>query len=242
MHYLLGNMQLLKDILLPDAHTLQSALKLAIAMICGLIVGLERSYRGKPAGIRTNILISMGSCLFMIVSQYVAESARAEGFATPDPARIAAQVVTGIGFLGAGTILRNRGLITGLTSAASVWVVAAIGLSVGAGLIKVSIFLSVFIVAIMEFFRIVVKRIRLERFHYGTLEVILKKDGIIQDVRKAIRHNKATYMNESKENILGEIHYRATINYRGDMQAGIIETVRKINGVRHCIIYAQAVE
>jgi len=235
-------MQTLADLLLPDAFTIAASIKLSIAMLCGMIVGLERSYRGKPAGIRTNILISMGSCLFMIVSEYVAEESRKAGFPTADPARIAAQVVTGIGFLGAGTILRNRGLITGLTSAASVWVVAAIGLAVGAGLVKVGIFLAVFIVIIMEIFRIVVRRIRLERFRYSSLEIVMKKKGIVQDVRKLFRQQKITYTNESTEDVLGEFHYRATLYFRGDREKWIEDTIGKVDGVRSVILQAQGVE
>jgi putative Mg2+ transporter-C (MgtC) family protein len=101
--------------------------KLLTAILAGGAVGLERELRHKPAGLRTNILICLGSALLMDLSMRIA---------TPvggDPGRIAAQVVTGIGFLGAGTILHTRGTITGLTSAATIWVVAAIGLTVGAG-------------------------------------------------------------------------------------------------------------
>ncbi|MEX2180479.1 MAG: MgtC/SapB family protein [Gemmatimonadaceae bacterium] len=101
--------------------------KLFIAILVGGGIGLERELRRKPAGLRTNILICVGSALLMDLSMALAF---AHG---GDPGRIAAQVVTGIGFLGAGTILHTRGTITGLTSAATIWVVAAIGLTVGAG-------------------------------------------------------------------------------------------------------------
>lgn len=102
--------------------------KLLGAVLIGGGIGLEREFKGKPAGLRTNILICVGSALLMDLS--IGLSAKYGG----DPGRIAAQVVTGIGFLGAGTILHTRGMITGLTSAATIWVVAAIGLTIGAGL------------------------------------------------------------------------------------------------------------
>lgn len=101
--------------------------KLLIAILAGGGIGLERELRGKPAGLRTNILICVGSALLMDLSMRIALEH------SGDPGRIAAQVVTGIGFLGAGTILHTRGTITGLTSAATIWVVAAIGLTAGAG-------------------------------------------------------------------------------------------------------------
>jgi putative Mg2+ transporter-C (MgtC) family protein len=109
-----------------EAFRLDLGLKLLIAILTGGGIGLEREFRGKPAGLRTNILICVGSALLMDLSIRVAGPGG-------DPGRIAAQVVTGIGFIGAGTILHTRGTVSGLTSAATIWVVAAIGLTAGAG-------------------------------------------------------------------------------------------------------------
>jgi len=103
-----------------------TACKLLLAAFLGGIIGLERESRGKPAGLRTNMLIAMGSALFTTISMQMATNA--------DPTRIAAQVVTGIGFIGAGVILREHGAVVGLTTAATIFVVAAIGVAVGAGL------------------------------------------------------------------------------------------------------------
>jgi putative Mg2+ transporter-C (MgtC) family protein len=100
------------------------------AIICGAFIGIERERKGKPAGFRTNILICLGSCLYMMVSEFILQRT---GLNNGDLTRIASQVVTGIGFLGAGTIIQSRGTIMGLTSAATIWVVAAIGLFIGAG-------------------------------------------------------------------------------------------------------------
>jgi putative Mg2+ transporter-C (MgtC) family protein len=106
-------------------------LKLIVAVIAGGAIGFERQIAGKPAGLRTNILICVGSALLMDLSIHVGE-VWGQG-PVGDPARLAAQVVTGIGFIGAGTIMQGGGTITGLTSAATIWVVAAIGLTAGAG-------------------------------------------------------------------------------------------------------------
>jgi putative Mg2+ transporter-C (MgtC) family protein len=103
--------------------------KLAAAVLLGGAIGLERQIQGKPAGLRTNILICMGSALLMDLSINLHGPDGRVG----DPARLAAQVVTGIGFIGAGTIMQAKGTITGLTSAATIWAVAAIGLAIGAG-------------------------------------------------------------------------------------------------------------
>ena len=99
------------------------------AALCGGMIGLERELRRKPAGFRTNILICVGAAMYMTVGLLVIDIDNRAG----DPTRIAAQVVTGIGFLGAGAILQSNGRVSGLTSAATIWVVAAIGIIAGAG-------------------------------------------------------------------------------------------------------------
>lgn len=110
--------------------------KLLAAAVLGGILGWERERRGRPAGLRTHILVCIGVALMMIVSEYMFEKYNtlgADSIMRVDPARIAAQVVTGIGFLGAGTIMRFRTMVRGLTTAASLWTVAGIGLAVGSG-------------------------------------------------------------------------------------------------------------
>lgn len=106
--------------------------KLALATFLGGVVGWERETAGKPAGLRTNILICVGAAILADLSMHFARLAGATGL-VGDPARLAAQIVSGVGFLGAGTIMQARGTVTGLTSAATLWVVAAIGMTAGAG-------------------------------------------------------------------------------------------------------------
>ncbi len=105
---------------------LELLLQLALAGVLGGVIGLERELSGKPAGLRTNVLICTGATLFTVLSLHLAGS-------RGDPARVAAQILPGIGFIGAGTILHMRGAVTGLTSAATIWVVAAIGMALGSG-------------------------------------------------------------------------------------------------------------
>jgi putative Mg2+ transporter-C (MgtC) family protein len=104
--------------------------KLALAVVFGGAIGLERELKGKPAGLRTNILICMGATLLTDVSISMAFSGTTR---LAEPTRLAAQIVSGVGFLGAGTIMQSSGTVTGLTSAATIWVVAAIGIAVGSG-------------------------------------------------------------------------------------------------------------
>ena len=107
--------------------------RLLVAGVLGALVGVDREYRAKEAGFRTHFLVALGSALFMIVSKYGFEDVLgAEGVGL-DPSRIASQVVTGIGFLGAGTIIIQKLFVRGLTTAAGIWATAAIGLAVGAG-------------------------------------------------------------------------------------------------------------
>jgi putative Mg2+ transporter-C (MgtC) family protein len=110
------------------------ALRLLGAALLGGMIGLEREVRDQPAGFRTHMLVALGACLFTLISAYgFREVLAADSQARFDPTRIAAQIVTGIGFLGAGAILRSGMSVRGLTTAASLWVVAAVGLAVGAG-------------------------------------------------------------------------------------------------------------
>ena len=98
-------------------------LRLLCAMLIGVVIGTEREYTHRPAGMRTHMLVALGACAVMITSQLIFFQYRPFG-ATPDPARLSAQVITGVGFLGAGTILREGTSIKGLTTAASIWAVA----------------------------------------------------------------------------------------------------------------------
>ena len=109
-------------------------LRLLVAGILGAVIGLDREYRAKEAGYRTHFLVSLGSALIMIVSQYGFQEIIKEDSVTLDPSRVAAQVVSGIGFIGAGTIIFQKQIVRGLTTAAGIWATAGIGLAVGAGI------------------------------------------------------------------------------------------------------------
>lgn len=107
-------------------------LRFLCAMVVGIVIGTEREYTHHPAGMRTHILVALGACTVMITGQLIFAQYSAYG-STPDPARLAAQVVTGVGFLGAGTILREGANVKGLTTAASLWAVACLGIAAGSG-------------------------------------------------------------------------------------------------------------
>lgn len=129
----------------------ETLLKLLLSAILGGVIGYERESAHRPAGLRTHLLVSVGSTLIMMVSMNMVKIAHAGGAANVDPGRIAAQVVSGIGFLGAGTILRDGATIRGLTTAASLWVVAGIGLAVGVGAYLPAVSTSVLILLALIF-------------------------------------------------------------------------------------------
>jgi putative Mg2+ transporter-C (MgtC) family protein len=131
---------------------LEAMLRLVFALVAGGLVGLEREVRGRQAGFRTNVLVCLGSAIVMIVSIHFAKAPwtpQAGININVDPARIAYGVMTGIGFLGAGTIVHNKGSVRGLTTAAGMWCVAAIGLAVGFGMYMVALFATVLVVIVL---------------------------------------------------------------------------------------------
>ena len=122
--------------------------KVLLSVVCGGLIGLERELKNKPAGIKTNILICMGSAIYTAMSVLIASSLSEQGH-YGDPSRISAQIVSGIGFLGGGAIIQARGTIVGLTTAATIWVVAALGIAIGIGYEDVAVALSVMTVLIL---------------------------------------------------------------------------------------------
>lgn len=128
-------------------------LRIALAGLLGGLIGLERQLRAKEAGLRTHILVGIGSAMFMIVSKYGFEDILLESHVALDPSRIAAQVVSGMGFLGAGTIIIQKQIVKGLTTAAGMWVTAAIGLVIGSGLYEIGIYGAFLTLVVLEMFR-----------------------------------------------------------------------------------------
>ena len=120
-----------------EVNTVSSIYRLLLSMLLGSVVGYERKRKGQSAGVRTFSLIAMGATLAMLLSIYVPQEYL--GLKNGDPGRIAAQVITGIGFLGAGAIIQMKGSVRGLTTAAGIWMVATIGMAVGVGMYWVSV-------------------------------------------------------------------------------------------------------
>src|SRR5256886_722614 len=140
-------------------------IKLVLAAILGGIIGIERQIRDKPAGLRTNILICVGSTLFMSISTKVAQVLGG------DPTRIAAQIISGIGFLGAGAVLHSHGFVLGLTTAATIWVVAGVGMALGSGMYLVALFATAMSLVTLYFLSFVEDKIQGRRLYSYALVV-----------------------------------------------------------------------
>lgn len=149
--------------------TLLIGIKLLVAVVCGGAIGFERELSHKPAGLRTNVLVCMGATLFMIVSRHIGG-----GAPYTDPARLVAQVVTAIGFIGAGVILQSRGSISGLTTAATILLVGAVGVTIGEGMFTVAGMTTVLVVVVLVLLRRVewafVRRRRLFQYVFKTTD------------------------------------------------------------------------
>lgn len=138
--------------------------KIAVAVLCGAIIGIERQLRRKAAGMRTNVMICLGAALYVLAAELIALR---DGAGQMDPSRLAGQVVVGMGFIGAGSIIQSRGRIQGLTSAATMWVVAAIGVLIGLGFPLLGLIVTTLVVGLLEGVRLL-EHTALGRCRMGT--------------------------------------------------------------------------
>lgn len=169
--------QLLEQILSPDVTLAGAVVKLVLALLLGAGIGMERRYKGQIAGMRTFALICMGACLAMLISIYIPQEYL--GLKNGDPGRIAAQVVSGVGFLGAGAIIQMKGSVRGLTTAAGIWMTACIGLAVGAGMYVIAVVATLLIIIVL------VNIERIERhinFQWESRVISIKAHGIVSDL------------------------------------------------------------
>ncbi len=161
-----------------EITTLSAVSRMILSLVLGSCVGIERKSKGQIAGVRTFALISLGATLAMLLSIYVPQEYL--GLKNGDPGRIAAQVITGIGFLGAGAIIQMKGSVRGLTTAAGIWMVATIGMAVGVGMYAVAIVATALILVIL----VLLERLE-HRVHMGaTTRIIrLSVDDIVTDIQ-----------------------------------------------------------
>jgi putative Mg2+ transporter-C (MgtC) family protein len=207
--------------------------RLLLAVLLSGLIGLEREINQHPAGFRTHLLVGVGSCLMMILSLYGFEPFLQNEHIQFDPARIPSYVISGIGFLGAGTILVKDSTVRGLTTAASIWVVAGLGLIIGAGLYAVSIITTVVILVILialnKFESLFLKRRRKKK-----LVVTLTKREAIVPVIKIINQfdghiSRIVFFSETEVN--HEIEVTFTLKTR--FQVAVLEKLFTTEGVQN---------
>ena len=211
-------------------------LRLLVALVLGAIVGLERERQERAAGLRTVTMVSLGSCLFTIVGAY--------GFSQTDPSRVAAQIVTGIGFLGAGTIFLRKDLVRGLTTAATIWAVAAIGMAAGTAEYVIAFFTTLLILSVLMVLKPIERRF-FKRPNEAQLSVVVPRaDDEIERVRAAlaaigafpmsIRIHEVSEQDDRLEIDLGLPHDRTT--------AELLRQLRTVEGARQIFISRELIE
>ena len=210
-------------------------LKLGVAAICGILLGIEREQRDKPAGLRTILLITVGSALFAIVGELIGiVTAGTSAIINVDTSRVASQVVSGIGFLGAGSIIQARGSVRGLTTAAVIWTAAAIGLCAGVGFPILAVGVTVFVVIILNL--LVPLRTWLSRKgHRREITVRVPNDSLVLRMFwDIIEDNDIPDKNIRFDQEEAEGVYEVTVTYHtlGTSMPGLVEGLSQIKEVR----------
>lgn len=189
-----------------EVNGLQAIFKLFLSMLLGSVVGYERKRKGQMAGLRTFALISMGATLAMLISIYVCQEY--QGLKNGDPGRVAAQVITGVGFLGAGAIIQMKGSVRGLTTAAGIWMVSTIGLAVGVGMYLLSFVATLLILFIL----VLLERIEHRHDMGSEVRIIrLKLSEVVEDIsayRKVLSAHRVTLVN-----VFVEYNYETPMTY-----------------------------
>ncbi len=212
-------------------------IRLVLSVFLSGSVGFERETHGRAAGLRTHILVGVGSTLFMLVSLYIAE---VYGGGSADPGRIAAQVVTGIGFLGAGTILRFGSSIRGLTTAASIWGVAAVGMSIGCGFFSAAL-VTTLVILFALYFLSKLEWLMPAQIYFKALSIRgLNADKHLQKIRDILEQSKigiekiAWERDFIKKEIIDiEIFLKFP---RKLLEEGLIEKITKLEGIQKVMI------
>ena len=167
-------------------------LRLLIATFLGAVIGFEREYHAKEAGIRTHLLVALGACLFMILSVYGFDFMLDRDHVSFDPSRIASQVVTGIGFIGAGTIILQKQMVRGLTTAAGLWVTAAIGLACGNGMYVIAIVTTAIVLVSLGLINVYLPYISQRERH---ITFLVEDYAVMTEILDRLRQEKITVLN-----------------------------------------------
>ncbi len=212
--------------------------KLLIAAILGGFIGWEREKRGRPAGLRTHLLLCVGVTLMMLVSEHIFvnyQVYKSDSVLRIDPARIAAQVVTGVGFLGAGTIMRFRASVRGLTTAASLWIVSGIGLAVGSGFVLPAVFTTIIVIMILIF--LPKAEGEMKRDKYMTIKMLIaSQEHFLENIKSILEKNSVKLQNYRFEKDIqkNEIVYDINVKYEDEKMLVLAtdDMTKEIKGIK----------
>jgi putative Mg2+ transporter-C (MgtC) family protein len=207
------------------------ALRLTVAAGLGAVIGLERELHAHPAGMRTHLLVSLGSAAFTVLSIYFFETEAAPNGSLPtDPSRIAAQVVSGIGFLGAGAILKYGSSVRGLTTAASLWATAAVGMAAGAGAWLVATVSTVLIVLSLGPLNRVIARFRRSEQHVVRFRVLATRLDALGEISRTLAGHRIEMAGVASQR-LGKGRYEIELDLRPIPGTKMETIIAAISGV-----------
>jgi putative Mg2+ transporter-C (MgtC) family protein len=205
-------------------------LKILLAAMLGGIIGLERELSHKEAGLRTNILIAIGSALITILSFKIAAASQGA-----DPARLTAQIVTGIGFLGAGAIIQARFAVHGLTTAATIWTVAAIGITVGSGFYLLAFLVTLFVVIVLAGFKLLLDVIEKQKRNYVYLITTEERASLLVDLRQALTELHVQYSSARLNRREGNYEFEIIFSTSENKNREFIDKVMLLKGVKEVL-------
>ena len=217
-------------------NTLDLMLRLLASLVLGAVIGLERERQERAAGLRTVTMVSLGSCLFTIVGAY--------GFSQTDPSRVAAQIVTGIGFLGAGTIFLRKDLVRGLTTAATIWATAAIGMAAGTARYFEAVFTTLLILAVLMVLKPIERRFFKRPNEASVSMIVPRSEAEIDRVRSALNAIGA-FPVSLRIHELNDTDDRLEIDVglpQGRTTAELLRQLRSVEGARQILISRDLVE
>ena len=223
-----------------DVTTVNAAWRLLLSLLLGALVGTERKRKGQIAGVRTFSLISMGACLAMLLSIYVPQEYL--GLKNGDPGRIAAQVITGIGFLGGGAMIQMRGSVRGLTTAAGIWLTAIIGMAVGFGMYIIAVIATILGLLVLVAFEWYEKWSRVGQ---ASKAINIKVHTIITDLQPYTEvfdaydvHLSTYYLDYNYDNETTEVNFVVLVKPHADMLP-LLEALSRVYSTRELTLSSQ---
>jgi putative Mg2+ transporter-C (MgtC) family protein len=209
-------------------------IRLILAVLLGGVIGLEREMHGRPAGFRTHIVVCLGATMLIVGSEYY--QSHFDPGTVFDPNRMAAGIITGIGFLGAGAIMREENMVRGLTTAGCIWFVAGLGIVIGKGLFPLALWGTLLVFVMLVFFRYVENWMSVENYGELSIRMNLEKYETIKDRCLEIIRDNGFLVQETRyriDHVNQEIQLNYVLTYRkGESQEGLLMEISRLEGIR----------